>query len=173
MLWQEDHPEAESGAMAVVRQGLKRRTSVRDRGQDRAPVQEGDGRVSRVVQLLRRITLAVQVIPFIYTALYLLLYGLGFQSSGIAPDIINHLCFVSPIVVLAHLVYSRMLKMCRWHRIACALPLFPQAIDLIDNHIYCLAQEEYVVVVTTILVALAVFLVCIYKVFFTDEGRVC
>lgn len=117
--------------------------------------------------------MAVQVFPFIYTALFIILYAAYSFSSGVALDIIDYLVFVSPIVVLAHLVYSRMLMMCRWHRIACALPLIPQAVDLFDNNVYHMEHNEWILVAATILVTFVLFLIAIYKVFFTDNGRIC
>ena len=67
--------------------------------------------------------MAVQVFPFIYTALFIFLFTAYSFSEGVLLDIIDYAGFVSPIVVVAHLVYSKMLMMCKWHRIACALPL--------------------------------------------------
>ena len=66
-----------------------------------------------------------------------------------------------------------MLKMCKWQRIACALPLIPQSVDLFDNYVYHFDHNAWIVVSATILVTLCLFLWCIYKVFYTDEGRIC
>ena len=129
--------------------------------------------VSRLVAILRRITLAVQVFPFIYTALFIILFGLYPFVNGSELDIIDYVCFVSPVVVVAHIVYSRMLMMCRWHRVACALPLIPQFVDLFDTYVYRFGHEEWVIITATIIITSILFLYCIYKVFFTDDGRVC
>ena len=117
--------------------------------------------------------MAVQVFPFVYTAMYICLYiGYSF-CSGVVLDIIDYLAFVSPIVIVAHLVYSRMLMMCKWHRIACALPLIPQAVDLFDNNVYHFEHYSWMVVAIVIVVTMILFLIAIYKVFFTDGGRIC
>ena len=116
--------------------------------------------------------MAVQVFPFIYTALFLFLFVAYSFSRGVVLDVIDHLTFVSPIVVVAHLAYSRMLKLCKWHRIACALPLFPQSIDLLDSLVH-FGETEWIISFITILLTFILFLIAIYKVFYTDGGRIC
>ena len=132
------------------------------------------GRIEDLISILRRITLVVRVFPFIYTALYLVLYAAyayGYSSTML--DIIDYLVFVSPVVVVAHLFYSKTLKLCKWHRMACALPLIPQAVDLLDNYWWHLSEGAWIVVMSTIGVTLVFFAFCVYKVFFTDEGKIC
>lgn len=128
---------------------------------------------SNLVKILRGITLAVQVFPFIYTALYVFLFTAYCLTEGVWLDIIDYMAFVSPIVVVAHLVYSRMLKMCRWHRVACALPLIPQAVDQFDMYVYHFGHNAWIVVSAAIIVTMILFLIAIYRVFFTDDGRIC
>lgn len=117
--------------------------------------------------------MAVQVFPFIYTVLFVFLFTAYSLGEGLLLDIIDYAVFVSPIVVLAHLAYSKLLKMCRWHRVACALPLIPQAVDLFDTYVYHIDHNAWIVVTITIIITMILFLICIYKVFFTDEGRIC
>ena len=128
---------------------------------------------SDLVAILRRITLAVQVFPFIYTALFVFLFTAYSLTEGVWLDILDYASFVSPVVVFAHLIYSRMLRMCRWHRIACALPLLPQAVDQFDLYVCQLGHITWIVVSATILVTIVLFLIAFYKVFYTDEGRIC
>lgn len=136
-------------------------------------MQKRSSSISDLVSILRRITLAVKVFPFIYTALFVFLFTAYSITEGVWLDILDYASFVSPVVVIAHLVYSRMLKMCRWHRIACALPLFPQAVDQFDLYICEFGHIAWIVISATILVTIALFLIAFYKVFFTDEGRIC
>lgn len=133
------------------------------------------GKSSQLVLILRRITAAVQVFPFVYTGLFVFLFtAYSFiDKESVALNIIDYAVFVSPMVVVAHLVYSRMLKMCKWHRLACALPLLPQAVDQFDLYVYHFGHNAWIVVTATILITMLLFLFCIYKVFFTDEGRIC
>lgn len=134
---------------------------------------ESSKRVTDLITILRRITLAVQVFPFIYTAIFIILFAAYSFCNGVMLDIIDYLSFVSPIVVVAHIVYSRMLKMCRWHRWACAIPLIPQSVDKFDLYVYHFDHNAWIVVSITIVVSLCLFLFCIYKVFYTDDGRIC
>lgn len=147
----------------------KSRTSAQDREASKSP----QDAKSRLIAVLRNITMAVQVFPFIYTALFVFLFAAYSFSSGVVLDIIDYAAFVSPIVIVAHLVYSRMLKLCKWHRIACALPLIPQAVDQFDVYVYHFDHYEWIVVSATILLTLILFLIAIYKVFYTNDGRIC
>lgn len=117
--------------------------------------------------------MAVKVFPFIYTALFIVLFGIYTSSGGLLLDLIDYFCFVSPVVVVAHLVYSRMLKMCKWHRVACALPLIPQAFDIVDTYILHYSDIPRLIVIIVVILTMILFLLCIYKVFFTDDGRLC
>jgi hypothetical protein len=131
------------------------------------------GRI-RLIETLRRITLAVKLFPFIYDAAFITFFALYsfFGKTGMA-DIINYLVFVSPVVVVAHLFYSKILKMCKWHRVACSLPILPQAVDLFDKYMYSFGHYEWIIVASTIILSMILFMIAIYKVFFTDEGRIC
>ena len=163
--------ESKSLTSARVREATSR---VRARNQARRnPVLCEAQERSRLVLILRRITMAVPVFPFIYTAFFVFLFTAYSFSEGVALDIIDYAVFVSPIVVVAHLVYSRMLMMCRWHRIACALPLIPQAVDQFDVYVYHFDHGAWIVVAATIIVTMTLFLIAIYKVFFTEDGRIC
>lgn len=115
--------------------------------------------------------MAVQVFPFIYTALFLILFTAYTFMDGPLLDIIDHLAFVSPVVVAAHLVYSKMLMMCKWHRIACAIPLLPQSVDLLDAYVFHFERGTWIVVAAAIISSTTLFLIAIYKVFLTDNGR--
>ena len=118
--------------------------------------------------------MAVQVFPFIYSLLFIFLVAAySFVKDGVVLDTIDSLMYVSPIVVLAHLIYSRILRLCKWHRIACALPLFPQLVDWLDTYVFHLIQTEVYIANITIIVSMAIYLFCAYKVFFTDDGRIC
>lgn len=117
--------------------------------------------------------MAVQVFPFVYTAMFVFLFTAYSFGEGVLLDIIDYACFVSPIVVVAHLVYSRMLMMCKWHRVACALPLIPQVVDQFDVYVYQFGHNAWIVVAATIIITMILFMIAIYKVFFTDDGKFC
>lgn len=88
--------------------------------------------VKRLVLILRRVTFAVQVLPFVYSSLYivsLVLYGNVPEEAQMAAD---SLLYVSPVCIAAFLVLSRILKLCRWHRTACVIPAVPLVVNFID-----------------------------------------
>lgn len=44
--------------------------------------------------------------------------------------------FISFIMVLFLIRLSYCVKLCKWHRLQCSLPVLPQIVDKIDVHIY-------------------------------------
>ena len=119
-----------------------------------------------------RIVLAVQIAPFVYTLLFLLVFVLAFFSTNETMlTAIDYFCFISPIVVVAHIVYSRMLRFCVWHRLACALPLLPQAVDLYDTYISSFSVGQIIVVKVTIFVTICLYFLFAYGTFFSRNGR--
>lgn len=127
-----------------------------------------DQRVDKIkylVDKLRYITLCVQILPFIYTGLYLMTMVLYLFVPESVCSILDTLFYVSPVVILGFLAESRILKLCKWHKTACILPLFPQAIVLTDSHIISLIKyEAYIVIVTPIVLCL-LLLIAAYNVF--------
>ena len=119
-----------------------------------------------------RIVLAVQIAPFIYTLLFLIVFSLAFFSENDAlMTVVNYFCFVSPIVIVAHLVYSWMLRFCIWHRLACALPILPQLVDLYDTYIKPFSVEQIIIIETTIIVTILLYFLFAYGTFFSRNGR--
>lgn len=119
-----------------------------------------------------RIVLAVQIAPFVYTLLFLVVFSLAFFSTNeVMMNVIDYFCFVSPVVVVAHLVYSKMLRFCIWHRLACALPIIPQAVDLYDTYVNPFTVEQIIFVKATILVTIILYFLFAYGTFFSRNGR--
>ena len=121
--------------------------------------------------MLKRITRTVQIFPFIYSALYIAVFVAYNFASDSALDILDALFYISPIVILAHIAYSYILKLCRWHRIACSLPLIAQAVNLIDSYIYEFSQQEIIIIHIITILLIILYLIAVYKVFFTNNGR--
>ncbi len=128
------------------------------------------GRVLRLIEKLRRITLAVQVLPFAYTSLYIAALSLYlFADEGVLTAL-DTLFYVSPVVVLAFYWESRILELCKWHRAACLLPLIPLAEVLVDLFlwefpIWVVYLHGFVIVLMS-----ALLLVAAYKVFLSPKG---
>ena len=119
-----------------------------------------------------RIVLAIQIAPFVYTLLFLVVFSLAFFSENDAlMTVVNYFCFVSPIVIVAHLVYSWMLRFCVWHKLACALPILPQLVDLYDTYINPFSVEQIIFIETTIIVTILLYFLFAYGTFFSRNGR--
>ena len=128
--------------------------------------------LNSIIESQVRIVLAVQVAPFVYTLLYLVVFSLAFFSKNERLlTTIDYFCFISPLVILAHLVYSWMLRFCVWHRLACALPILPQLVDLYDTYISPFTVEQIIIVKATILITILLYLLFAYGTFFSRNGR--
>lgn len=114
--------------------------------------------------------MAVQIIPFAYTFIYILvLFAYGNISDETA-SMLDTLFYISPIQIIGLLILSKVLHLCKWHRMACILPLFPQIVSFIDYYIIALTEiEAYVTNIITIIMSV-LLLVSAYKVFFAN-GR--
>lgn len=128
------------------------------------------GKFKRLIMNLRAITLAVQIVPFIFTSLYILDFAFYSTMSESLQGVCDTLFYISPIVIIAHLAYSRLLHLCKWHRMACVLPIFPQLVSFIDYYIIALTELEAYVTDALILVMSLLLLISAYKVFFAN-GR--
>lgn len=122
-------------------------------------------RIKYLIEKLRSITLAVQITPFVYTALYIaILFTYPFAKDSVL-NILDTLFYVSPLVVVILLRYSRILKLCVWHRTACCLPLVPQVAVLVDYHIAQFSRTAVWIHYATMLLMTALLLVAAYNVF--------
>lgn len=89
-----------------------------------------------LVNILRKVTVIVKICPFIYAVLYALcMFGYLSMSESVA-TILDQLFYTSPIVVVNNLVLSRSLKLCKWHRLECILPIIPLLPLAIDSYIF-------------------------------------
>lgn len=122
--------------------------------------------LKRLVDTLRRVTTAVQILPFIYSAISIILLAV----YNIIPEgvqmILDTLFYVSPVTIVAFLLLSKLLHMCKWHKTACILPVVPQAVSLTDYYIINLTIPEVWVANSLIIVMSALLLIAAYKVFF-------
>lgn len=124
----------------------------------------------KYIRILKGITLAVQLMPFIYSLLYISVFLLYLKASDEILNVIDLLFYISPLFTASHLVYSRILHLCFWHRIACLIPLFPLISNIIDSSIYEFCEHGAIAVDLTFAIMVIFLLVCAYKVFFAN-GR--
>lgn len=83
------------------------------------------GQIKYLIGKLRYITLAVQILPFVYSFFYILSLVMYLICDESVLRILDTLFYVSPIVVGGFLVESHILKLCKWHKSACILPILP------------------------------------------------
>jgi hypothetical protein len=106
-----------------------------------------------IVTILRKTTRIVKVYPFIYAMLYVMcMFGYMLFSENVA-IILDQLFYTSPIVVSCNIALSYALKLCKWHRMECSLPLIPMLPLFADYYIYPL-NNIAVGINTTIMIIL-------------------
>lgn len=118
-----------------------------------------------LIRKLRSVTLAVQIMPFVYTSVYLVCMIFYWFASETVLFILDTLFFVSPIVVVQFLVLSRSLRLCRWHKIACSLPLIPQLSVILYHTIVDFSEYVAICSIATMMVMSILLLIAAYNVF--------
>ena len=126
------------------------------------------GAVSRVIDILRKVTRLVQVAPFAYLALYSIYMIFGALVPDGAVSMADGVMFNSPAVTILFLVLSRLLKLCRWHKAACLIPSASQVEGVVDCYFFTFTQTEIIVMNVIIGVLSLVFLARANKRFFAD-----
>ena len=127
--------------------------------------------VRKLTTILRKITRYVQWVPFVYLAVYALS---AFSETQISEEF---LCFrdsvaaVSPAVNVGFLFFSRLLELCRWHKIACIIPLSTTITDYVDNYLFQFTQNEVVALNMTLGIVSLGFLLLANHHFFGAKRR--
>lgn len=119
-----------------------------------------------IVLILRRVTTAVQILPFVYSALYIITLCTYSLAGEETQAIIDSLFYVSPICIISFLILSKVLKLCRWHKTACLLPMIPMIVSFLDYHLISLTEIESYVFNGTVIIMSILLLVAAYNVFF-------
>lgn len=143
----------------------KRKSSSASSPQGAGEPGQGQDRVKRLILTLRSITLAVQVVPFVFSLFYIVSFALYSVLPESAQTVCDTLFFISPLVVIAHLVYSRILHLCKWHKTACLIPIFPQAVSFVDYYVIELTEIEALVTNLLTVSMIVLLLVAAYNVF--------
>lgn len=119
-----------------------------------------------LVSTLRRVTTAVQVLPFVYSALSIITLSVYNFIPEEAQSQLDTLFYISPICIVAFLILSKLLRLCKWNKTACILPAIPQIVGFIDCYIITLTVPEAYIINAVIIVMTVLLLVAAYKVFF-------
>lgn len=122
--------------------------------------------LKRLVDTLRRVTTAVQILPFVYSAISIVALSVYTFIPAETQSQLDTLFYISPICIIAFLILSKLLHLCKWHKTACILPAIPQVVGFIDCYIINLTIPEVYIFNAVIITMTALLLVAAYKVFF-------
>lgn len=129
---------------------------------------ENENKIAHLVVILRRITYTVQLAPFIYSGILLVMLPLYFFASDTVLDLVDSIAYTSPTVMVIFLIESRILRLCKWHRAACLMPLIPQVPVFIDRYFWSFSYHLAAIVDAMVILTWILFLVAVYKVFIAD-----
>lgn len=119
----------------------------------------------KYIIILKRATIYVQFLPFIYSFFYIaILIAYPFISESTAV-LLDSIFYISPMFMAGMLVLSKLLHLCRWHRTACLVPIISQVPVFIDDYIVSLSRIEAIISNSTVVVMAIILLVSAYKVF--------
>lgn len=104
--------------------------------------------------------------PFVYSAIYIAVFLLYTSASDETMTILDTLFYISPLFTVSHLIYSKMLHLCAWHRTACVVPLIPQVVNFVDYYLISLSEIEAMVFNVTAAGMIVLLLIAAYNVFF-------
>ena len=88
-----------------------------------------------IISILRRSTILVKVMPFLFTFFYLI--GI-FSYMWLPQTLISCLdltFYISPVVIIYELILSKIFHLCKWHKFECILPFFGVIPIFVDNFI--------------------------------------
>lgn len=124
-----------------------------------------DKDVIAIVVILRKVTKVVKIYPFVYAILYALcMFGYMIGSEKLSCTL-DQLFYTSPISILFALILSRSLKLCKWHKLECVLPMIPLIHLAIDSYIIPLSNVSAIINVGTIIAICILSLINAYFVF--------
>ena len=126
---------------------------------------ESDERIKRLILTLRDITLAVQIAPFVISLLYILGITAQLLFSGDTSWLFSIILYTPPPIILIMMIFSRMLHLCKWHRLACALPLVPFCFTMIDAYLIELSDIAVWILNGLAIAMIIMLLMAAYNVF--------
>lgn len=86
--------------------------------------------------IVKPVTITVKTFPFFYAIVLILFWLIAPILSYEVISTVDSLIFLSVVMVGFLIRLSYCVKLCKWHRLQCALPLLPQAIAQFDEYIY-------------------------------------
>lgn len=124
---------------------------------------ENAEKVKVILAIVRKVTKAIKIFPFLYTILFLITSPIiAFSEFDIAQDV-SGLIYMSFVMFLFLIYLSYSVKLCFWHRLQCILPLFPQIIVFIDANFY---EFEESLMTIDFVVDIIIFLLSLINAYF-------
>lgn len=121
-----------------------------------------------IVSILRQATKFVQLAPFLYAVVFILSLCLYFIGNDALSKWLDTLFYASPIFIGFALILSRLFRLCKWHRRACLIPLFPQIVGIVNYYIVELPMSVVFINLCVVIICTVLFLLSAYKVFFAN-----
>jgi len=90
-------------------------------------------RIVSVINIARRATTTVKLLPFVYVFAYVVCAVAFFFVGDETQTVLDMLFYVSPLQIAFLLILSKVFKLCKWHKLECSLPLLSQVFVLIDT----------------------------------------
>lgn len=118
-----------------------------------------------IIEIARKVTSVVKFSPFVFAVAYIITMICYIFCDDATATLLDQLCCTSPLVVIMNFRLSYSLKLCKWHRLECALPIFPLIPLVIDYYIYPISRFGAVVNGISILTLIILSLVNAYFVF--------
>jgi hypothetical protein len=124
-----------------------------------------------IVRILRKVTKIVKIYPFVYAVLYALCMIGYLVCDDIVSVMLDQLFYTSPIVVSCNILLSYSLKLCKWHRLQCLLPMIPLITLLVDITIYPISKIASTINALTIILLFTLSLINAYFVFIKPKNN--
>ena len=115
-----------------------------------------------IIEIARKVTSVVKFSPFVFAVAYIITMICYMFCDDATATLLDQLCYTSPLVVIMNFRLSYSLKLCKWHRLECALPMFPLIPLVIDYYIYPISRFGAVVNGISILTLIILSLVNAY-----------
>lgn len=124
-----------------------------------------------IVRILRKVTKIVKIYPFVYAVLYALCMIGYLVCDDFVSVMLDQLFYTSPIVVSCNILLSYSLKLCKWHRLQCLLPMIPLITLLVDVTIYPISKIASTINALTIILIVTLSLINAYFVFIKPKNN--
>lgn len=118
-----------------------------------------------IIEIARKVTSVAKFSPFVFAVAYIITMICYIFCDDATATLLDQLCYTSPLVVIMNFRLSYSLKLCKWHRLECALPMFPLIPLVIDYYIYPISRFGAIVNGISILTLIILSLVNAYFVF--------